>query len=109
MLEWKGQSCTLNPGSAVIIYCDSFHAYSTAAAGEWELRWAHLDGSGLSGYAPLLMERLMPVCPADGMRMDALFDHLEQTDPGRGVLARAKISQWLGEMLLEICRVGTGD
>ncbi len=93
MLEWKGQSCTLSPGSAVIIYCDSFHAYSTAAAGEWELRWAHLDGSGLSGYAPLLMERLTPVRPADGMRMDALFDHLEQTDPGRGVLARAKISQ----------------
>ena len=34
--------------------------------------------------------------------MDALFDHMEQTDPGRGVLARAKISQWLGEMLLEM-------
>lgn len=34
VLEWKGQSCTLSPGSAVIIYCDSFHAYSTAAAGE---------------------------------------------------------------------------
>lgn len=102
VLEWKGQSCTLSPGSAVIIYCDSFHAYSTAAADEWELRWAHLNGTGLSGYAPLLMERLTPVRPADEMRMDALFDHLEQTDPGRGVLARAKISQWLGEMLLEM-------
>ena len=102
VLNWKGQVCSLTPGTAVVIYCDSYHAYRTGDAGEWEFFWAHLDGPGLAGYAPMLMERLTPVKVLSPGRMEEEFFRLENLDPRRGVLARAETSQCLGAMLLEM-------
>ena len=60
-LKWQGASCALEPGSCVVIFCDSFHEYRTKPDGRWEFSWLHCAGDGLLGYRPALFTHLTPV------------------------------------------------
>ena len=60
-LRWKNQVCTLYPGTAAVISCDSFHPYHTGNTGAWDFLWVRLGGTGLNAYAAPLMDPLTPV------------------------------------------------
>lgn len=103
-LTWKGQTCVLEPGSAAVILCDSYHEYRTVPGAAWKFYWVHLDGSGLAGYRVPLLERLTPVRVE---RADVLLEHfseLAELDLRADLLSLAEASQCLSGMLLTLLR-----
>ncbi len=106
-LEWNGQKCTLGPGSAVVIYCDSYHFYRTVSDTLWVFKWVHFDGSGLEGYRPVLLETLTPVQFTDDSEIAENFNTIENTDADGGLLAWAELSHAISGILLSMLRVHT--
>ena len=108
-LSWKGQTCTLEPGTAAVIRCDSYHEYRTLPGEPWRFHWAHLDGAGLSGYSAPLWERLTPVPVADPEALRRCFADLEALDLRADILSLAEASQCLSNMLLLLLRSLAGE
>lgn len=103
-MTWKGQTCALEPGSAVIILCDSYHEYRTLPGAPWVFHWAHLNGAGLAGFRAPLLERLTPVRLREPERMAASFAALDRLDMRADVLSLAEASQCLSAMLILLLR-----
>lgn len=102
-MRWNDQSCTLLPGSAVLISCDALHEYRTTAD-SWEFHWAHLNGAGLDGYREPLFDHLTPVRLADPAALDKHFSALEALDKNGGILTLAEISHLVSSALLTMLR-----
>jgi len=101
-MDWRGQKCTLEPGSALVILCDSYHHYRTISDESWVFNWVHFSGAGLEGYRPLLMEHLTPVQLHDSAKISDFFRSLENAGMNDGVLAWAEMSHAISGMLLEM-------
>jgi AraC-like DNA-binding protein len=109
-LKWQGQSCVLEPGSCVLIFCDTYHEYRTKPGGRWEFSWLHAVGDGFWGYRPALTARLTPV----RLRApDAAREHFERVfrfAPHRDVVAMAEISDAVSSLLTDMLRsLAEGD
>lgn len=102
-MRWKGQSCTLSPGSAVLVSCDTLHEYHTASD-SWEFRWAHLGSAGLDGYYAPLLDKLTPVRFANPAALDEQFRTLEAMDNNGDILTLAEMSHIISAMLLTMLR-----
>jgi len=103
-MEWNGQKCLLEPGSAVVIYCDTYHHYRTISEAPWVFRWLHFDGAGLDGYRPMLLEQLTPVLFGEDSAIAERFRTIESTGAAGGIQAWAEISHAISGMLLEMLR-----
>ena len=103
-IEWKGQKCLLEPGNAVVIYCDTYHAYRTVSEDPWVFNWIHFDGTGLEGFRPLLLDHLSPVFFGDLSPVSEHFHSIENTGSSVGVLSWAEISHSISGMLLALLR-----
>ena len=102
-MHWKGQSCALTPGTAVVISCDSFHEYRTVGD-SWQFHWAHLGGTGLDGYRAPLLDRLTPVQLVNPSALEEQFRSLKSLDSNGGILALAEISHIVSGLLLTMLR-----
>lgn len=103
-MEWKGQNCTLAPGSAVVINCDTRHHYRTVSEEPWDFYWVHFNIDGPEGFRKALTEHLTPVLLTDPNGMHELFGALEATRRTDGILAWAEMSQAVSGMLLTMMR-----
>lgn len=101
-IEWKGQRFTLDPGSALVIYCDSLHHYRTISNEPWVFNFIHFDGAGLDGYRPLLLDHLTPVKLHDAQEMADRFRAIESAGVNDGIFAWAEISHAISGMLLSM-------
>ena len=102
-LEWKSQRAILKPGSAIVIYCDTFHVYRTLEA-PWKFHWAHFDGSGLEGYRAALFDRPAPVTLNAPAEMRENFSRLEALSNGADILSAAEIGHNISAMMLMLLR-----
>ena len=103
-MEWRGQKCLLGPGSALVIYCDTYHHYRTVSDMPWIFSWVHFDGAGLDGYRQVLMEHLTPVQLRDTSEMTDYCRAIERTGVSGGIVAWAEISHAISGMLLTMLR-----
>lgn len=101
-IEWKGRKAALNPGSAVVIYCDTYHSYRTLSQVPWRFKWVHFDGNGLEGYRVALLDHLSPVNLKSIDSMSSFFDMLERSDAENGLTAWAGIGHAISGMLLTL-------
>lgn len=104
VLHWKNQVCNLYPGTAVVIYCDTFHQYYTGDSGEWDFLWVHMDGMGLKGFAAPLMDRLTPIRLHSVREMEEAFKRLESMKSSLGIVTQAETSHILNAMLLNMLK-----
>ena len=103
-MTWKDQTCTLEPGSAVLIACDTLHDYRSLPGAPWVFHWVHLSGAGLAGFQSSLLERLTPVRLGDPEPLLHCFQRLNDLDMRADVLALAEASQCLSSMLVQLLR-----
>lgn len=103
-IEWHGNKCTLHPGSAVVIYCDTPHRYRTSSEKPWVFNFVHFDGTGLDGYRPLLLEHLTPVMLKGAQSMTENFRTIESAGISDGVFTWAAMSHAISGILLSMLR-----
>lgn len=103
-LMWQNQSCVLEPGSCVAIYCDTFHEYRTKPGGRWAFSWLHATGDGLAGYRPALITRLTPVMLRAPGPARAAFERVFRCAARRDVVAIAEMSDAVSSILTEMMR-----
>lgn len=60
-MTWRAKSCILNPGSAVLIDCNTLHEYRTAHNGRWSFYFIHFNTMSIGGYSSVLLKNLTPV------------------------------------------------
>ena len=109
-LKWQGQSCVLEPGSCVLIFCDTYHEYRTKPGGRWEFSWLHAVGDGFLGYRPALVTRLTPVRLRAPDTARAHFERVFRFAPRRDVVAMAEMSDAVSSLLTDMLRsLAEGD
>lgn len=75
LLQYAGQEAQLPPGTAALIYCDSYHCYRTASAEPWEHKWVHFTGSSAFVFDSLINEGgLNPVTVRNRMEFEEQLD-----------------------------------
>ena len=104
-LTWKDQTVLLRVGEAVLIRCDSYHEYRTAAGhNRWEFYWAHMGGSGLNGYEDILLSSPTPVRLSGEHSPEAQLKILEEYSAQDSLPAYAEVSHALSGILLGMFR-----
>ncbi len=109
-LKWQNQTCLLEPGSCVAIFCDTYHEYRTRPGGRWEFSWLHAVGDGLLGYRAALMTHLTPVALRAPDEARAAFERVFRFATRRDVAAMAEMSDAVSSILTGMMRsLAEGD
>lgn len=103
-IKWLSQSAVLEPGSCVVISCDTYHEYRTKAGGRWEFSWAHIAGDGLLGYRQALMAHLTPVMLRTPQIAQNALQSVFECAARQDVVAIAETSNSMSMLLTEMMR-----
>ena len=96
-MDINGTTVEIPARRALLICCEQPHAYHTLSQEPWVNFWLHLDGAGLTGYAPLLSG--IPIRIAQPLEFLQIFDVLEKNASAFGTAAAATISDSISSIL----------
>jgi len=60
-IKYLDKDYTLQPGQAVVIYCDNYHEYKTLSSENWDFLWFHFSGTAAKEYCKLLNKSALSV------------------------------------------------
>ena len=105
-MTWGGQSCLLEPGSAVLIDCSSYQEYATLPGRTWHFLYLHLGALSVEGYRGVLLRRLTPAMLRAPQtvreRMEQLYTVAGRTNAAAHIVASDLISGILTEMVCSL-------
>jgi AraC-like DNA-binding protein len=100
-MTWKGETKTLDAGTAVLIDCTEYQEYHTVPPEPWRFRWAHFKGD-LRGYVPTLMDRLTPVRIVNGPAFEQEWNELSRSLTANGLIDHARQNLRLSALLVRM-------
>ena len=72
---FRGESCILEAGTAVLINCREYHEYSCAPGNIWNFYYTHFDGKSMESFQQLV-ERLNPVKLSDPRTAENMLEEI---------------------------------
>lgn len=108
-IVWHGQKCTLEPGSAVLIDCATYHEYAPAPNCRWDFYFLHFHGHSMEAYKNMLMDELTPVHLRNPDAVYKSMEHLHQLIMENNVISYATQSNAVSNMLTEMIRSLASD
>ena len=101
-MNWQGQSCVLEPGSAVLVDCELYQEYGTVPGQEWHFYYLHFNALSIEGYRNVLLRKLTPVTLRSLDEAQKLMKQLYRTSFKNNVAAYAMISNIISGLLTEM-------
>ena len=98
---YKGQNCFLKKNSAVLIDCNDYQEYFTAAGEEWHFYYLHFKAVSLKGY-DVLINTLMPIILQSPDVCCELMKQLYKRAPSMDLLSYAAQSNTISHLLTEM-------
>lgn len=99
---WNGGNRVLEPGSAVIIDCNTYHAYGTGRGGRWIFRYVHFGAISIEGYRNVLLRKLTPVMLRSSRLIEKEMEKLYQITFREDTASYVMISNLLSNILTEM-------
>ena len=103
-IEWKGQKCLAESGSAVVINCKQYHYYHTVSEEPWDFYWVHFDLKETDGFAKALMNQFTNVLLSDINDMYRYFAAIKNAYKTGGMIAWAEMSHAMSGMMTTMMR-----
>lgn len=101
-MSWLGQSCVLEPGSAVLIDCELYQDYGTMPGKEWHFYYLHFNALSMEGYRNVLLRKLTPVSLRSPDEVEKSIRRLYNVSFESNVASYATISHLISGILTEM-------
>ncbi len=108
-MYWKGQSCLLEKGSAVLIDCNTYQEYCTVKGNAWSFYYLHFRALSMEGYKNTLLAKLTPTKLRSQKYFWQLMEEIYQLSHQTDVLSYAAQSNAISNLLTEMLYSLTND
>lgn len=106
----NGQTCLLEPGSALIIDCNNSQDYRTAENHTWHFYYLHFNALSMSGYSNLLFKQLTPVILRQPDYVVKIMEEIYRLSFGSESKTYIQLSNHISNILTEmVCSLSDGD
>lgn len=99
---WKGQSCLLENGSAVLIDCNIYQEYFTLPGHKWDFFYLHFRALSMEGYKNALLSKLIFLKLRNPEYVWHLIEQVNQMSRRPDVLSYAAQSNVISNLLTEL-------
>ena len=101
-LLYKGQSCVLTKGSAVLVDCRDYHEYFTPPNEKWGFYYMHFNAGSMEGYRNALVAKLTPIKLRMEKHFWQLLEQIYRTSFKSDVISYAIQSNAISNVLTEL-------